>query len=294
MAAGELTRRWAVAAVGVPLVVVVLYVGSWLLGLFVAVFAAMGADECYRLVRPKDVLPVAWVGVPLAALFPVLAVLLPTPGAFGAASLVLLAAATLLVLVWVTFLRGAAAEPLAAAAATLFGALYTGLALAVIPLLHASPYRLGWGGDTPTAWAGLAAVALPLTATWIGDASAFFAGSAWGKHRLAPAISPKKSWEGAVAGVLGAAVGAMIWWAVVRTWIPGAPFSMLSAGGAGAILGVGAILGDLAESVLKRDAGVKDSGTLLPGHGGVLDRIDALVFTLPLAYGLLSLLELTR
>lgn len=294
MAAGELARRWAVAAVGVPLVVVVLYAGSWLLGLFVAIFAAIGADECYRLVRRKDVLPVAWMGVPLAGIFPILAVLLPTPGAFGAASLALLASATLLVLVWVTFRRGAAAEPLAAAAATLFGSLYAGLALAMIPLLHATPYRLGWGGDAPTAWAGLAVVALPLASTWVGDATAFFAGSAWGKRRLAPSISPKKSWEGAVAGVLGAAIGAMIWWAVVHVWIPDAPLSVLSAACAGAVLGVGAILGDLTESVLKRDAGVKDSGTLLPGHGGVLDRIDALIFTLPLAYGLLSLLELAR
>ncbi len=290
MVATELTRRWAVAAVGVPLVVVVLYVGSWALAGLVAVLAAIGADECYRLVRQKDVRPVGWVGIPMAAAFPVLATLAVSPGAFGAAALTALAVATLLVLVWITFWRGADGEALAAGGATLFGAIYPALALAVVPLLHVLPAQHGWSGEGTGPWASVAVVALPLTSTWVGDATAYFVGSAFGRRRLAPAISPKKSWEGAVAGVMGAGVGAVAWYMVVRTVIPEAPLSPLMVAFIGALIGVGAIVGDLAESVMKRDAGVKDSGTLLPGHGGVLDRVDALVFTLPLSYGFLLLL----
>ncbi len=290
MVATELTRRWAVAAVGVPLVVVVLYVGSWALAGLVAVLAAIGADECFRLARHKGLRPVGWVGIPVAALFPVMATVAPTPGAFGASALVTLAVAALLVLVWITFWRGAEGEPLAAGGTTLFGAVYPGLALAVVPLLHALPGQLGWSGEGATAWSAVAVVALPLTSTWVGDATAYFAGSAFGRRRLAPAISPKKSWEGAVAGVVGASIGALIWHLVVREVIPGAPLTPVLVALVGACIGVGAILGDLAESVLKRDAGVKDSGTLLPGHGGVLDRVDALVLTLPLSYGFLLLL----
>lgn len=290
MVATELTRRWAVAAVGVPLVVVVLYVGSWALAGLVAVLAAIGADECFRLARHKGVRPVGWVGVPVAALFPVVATVAATPAAFGATALVGVAVAALLLLVWITFWRGAEGEPLAAAGATLFGAVYPGLALAVVPLLHALPGQLGWSADGSAAWAAVAVVALPLTSTWVGDATAYFAGSAFGRRRLAPAISPKKSWEGAVAGVMGASIGAVVWHLVVRDVIPGAPLTPTLVALVGVCIGVGAILGDLAESVLKRDAGVKDSGTLLPGHGGVLDRVDALVLTLPLSYGLLLLM----
>jgi phosphatidate cytidylyltransferase len=294
MVAKELSRRWAVALVGVPLVVVVLYVGSWALAVVIGLIAALGADECYRLARHKNVRPVAWVGVPTAGLFAVLAVWSATPGDFAAASLLLLGVAALIVLVWITFRRGPGGEPLASGAVTLFGAVYPGLALALVPLLHALPRQSGWSAQPLEAWAAVAMVALPLTATWVGDAAAFFAGSAWGRRRLAPAISPKKSWEGAVAGVAGAAAGAAVWYLVVAHLLPGAPLTVLSSAGLGALIGIGAIVGDLAESVLKRDAGVKDSGTLLPGHGGVLDRVDALVVTLPLSYGLLVLLDAAR
>jgi phosphatidate cytidylyltransferase len=133
-------------------------------------------------------------------------------------------------------------------------------------------------------------VALPLAATWIGDAAAFFAGRAWGKGGLAPSISPNKSWTGAWAGLTGAGAAGLLWWAIARDVLPGQPLGPVSAAAVGVFLGISAILGDLAESLLKREAGVKDSGTLFPGHGGVLDRLDALTFTLPMAYAAFALL----
>lgn len=116
---------------------------------------------------------------------------------------------------------------------------------------------------------------------WVADIAAYFAGHSWGRRKLAPAISPGKTWE----GVAGAAVGVAVYYAVVWRW----GFSSAAAGGgviAAALVACMlplSILGDLFESWIKRQAGVKDSGWLLPGHGGVLDRIDGLTSTLPLA-----------
>ena len=133
----------------------------------------------------------------------------------------------------------------------------------------------------------LAAVRLQATPTlllallaivWISDSAAYGAGHAWGKHKLAPSISPGKSWEGVAGAMAAVAVYAAVFHFV---WYPVTDFLfVMIAFMAIAVLG---ILGDLFESLLKRNAGVKDSGTLLPGHGGILDRIDAITASLPLA-----------
>ena len=149
---------------------------------------------------------------------------------------------------------------------------------------------MGWSSGS--AWAGALVVALPLAATWLGDAAAFFVGSAWGKGGLAPSISPNKSWVGVWGGLGGAAVAGVVWFLVSGPRLPGLPVAgVLPAASIGALVGLAAIVGDLAESLLKRGAGVKDSGRLFPGHGGVLDRLDALIFTLPTAYAALLVVE---
>src|SRR5690606_3169185 len=195
MAAGELARRWAVAAVGVPAVVGVLYAGAWALGVAVSVFAALGAHETYRLAEARGVRPLRGLGIGGAATLPLLAVAAPSFVSFGAWGLGAVAVVLLAALVGAPVWRGAAGQPLAAASATLFGVCYVGIPLAVVVLLHRMPAVFGWTDGSR--WAAVAMVALPLTATWVGDATAFFAGTAWGRRRLAPSISPKKSWEGA-------------------------------------------------------------------------------------------------
>jgi phosphatidate cytidylyltransferase len=139
-------------------------------------------------------------------------------------------------------------------------------------------------------WAGLALIVLPLACTWVGDACAFFAGKAWGKAKLAPSISPNKSWVGFWADLAGGAVAAGAWYALAAPRLPGLRLGLPVVLAIGVLLGLGAVVGDLAESLLKRQAGVKDSGTVFPGHGGALDRLDALFVTLPLAYVALALL----
>ena len=116
---------------------------------------------------------------------------------------------------------------------------------------------------------------LLLAIVWLGDTAAFYLGTRFGKHRLAPVVSPKKSWEGAVAGLLTSMLSVVVW----CLWRQGAlDFTLLAIGTATAIASQ---LGDLVESLLKRGAGVKDSGHLLPGHGGLWDRMDAMLFAAP-------------
>jgi phosphatidate cytidylyltransferase len=110
------------------------------------------------------------------------------------------------------------------------------------------------------------------------DIAAYFVGTRWGRHRMAPSISPAKSWEGFAAGAAGAILGAFGFFVV------GHEVTALQGLGLGAVIGLLAPVGDLIESMAKREVGLKDSGTLLPGHGGVLDRLDAIVFCAPFVF----------
>jgi len=116
-----------------------------------------------------------------------------------------------------------------------------------------------------------------LVITWIGDTSAYFVGRTIGKHKLAPVLSPNKTWEGAIAGIVGALL-------VAFAFAPRLNIPLQHLLGMAAVGNIAGQAGDLLESSFKRSAGVKDSGTLLPGHGGVLDRIDALILAIPVVW----------
>ena len=125
-----------------------------------------------------------------------------------------------------------------------------------------------------------------LGVNWIGDTGAYYVGRNFGRHKLAPAVSPGKSWEGAAASVVTGVAAGMIY---LPLTIKGT--SLLRAGLLALAANVAGQVGDLVESAVKRGAGVKDSGTLLPGHGGVLDRVDSTMFALPVLYSLLTFLQ---
>jgi phosphatidate cytidylyltransferase len=134
-----------------------------------------------------------------------------------------------------------------------------------------------------TAWHGAALVFAPVLLTWASDTSAYFVGRQWGKRKLIPQVSPGKTVEGSLGALAGTVEVAILYSEVLRQF----ENYRLEIGAAlvlGLLVSVAAQLGDLVESLLKRDAGVKDSGGFFPGHGGVLDRLDSLLFTLPLAY----------
>jgi len=126
---------------------------------------------------------------------------------------------------------------------------------------------------------------IALLVSWAGDTAALYVGRAFGRHKLAPRVSPSKTWEGSVSSLAGGVLAAAIY---AHYLIPtAAPWAVLAVGAAGNIAGQ---VGDLCESAFKRGAGVKDSGTTLPGHGGWLDRIDSSLFSIPVVYALLRVL----
>ncbi|MDY0211423.1 MAG: phosphatidate cytidylyltransferase [Desulfuromonadaceae bacterium] len=143
---------------------------------------------------------------------------------------------------------------------------YIPLLLSYMVLLHALPD-------------GQKLVFLVFLMTMLCDSCAYFAGTRWGKHRLYPAVSPKKSVEGAIGGVCGAVLAV-----IGSTWLYLPELSLIAGLGLGILVGIFAQIGDLFESLLKRSAQIKDSGHLFPGHGGMLDRLDSLLFSFPVAY----------
>ncbi len=253
------------------------------MGILLAAFAAFAAREFYNLAADPAARPFPWLGVAGAVLLVGIAVREPSYPVWAAHAFMLLLLLGLTSFAAAIFDR-TIERALLSAAVTVSGALYTGGTLAFGLFIRTLPELHGPAPPRPAEGALL--LLLPLCVTWAGDTAAFFAGRRFGKRRLAPHISPGKTVEGALAGLAGAvATGFALGFALDQG--PLYPVSPAAGAAIGLVLGVAGQLGDLAESRLKREAGVKDSGRILPGHGGVLDRFDGLFFTVPLAYGLI-------
>lgn len=158
--------------------------------------------------------------------------------------------------------------------ATIFGAMYVGWLMSHLVLLRELPHAMGQPYSAGTGYA-----LLPFVLTWSCDSMAYFFGMRFGKHKLLPRISPGKSWEGAAAGAFFAVVAAFIYQQIYAHFLSWFDCVVL-----GAFTGILAQVGDLVESLIKRDAEVKDVSATIPGHGGVLDRFDSLLFTAPMMY----------
>lgn len=290
--AGELTKRVAVAAVGIPFAVFIMYWGGWPMAVVLAAVAAIGAAEFVRIARARDVHPPAVLTMLAAAAFVLVAASLPEAGIAMSAIWLLTTALLLVSMSAVIWTRGVEGRPLASAGAAVLAALLTGGMLTYIVFLRNA--MTTWSDPYNSRAAGFALVAYPLAVTWINDTFAYFGGRAFGRHKMIPRVSPGKTVEGTIAGLIGSLITS-VWY---TQYIFGGKFDLdvsVRAAIVGAVvLWAAAIIGDLAESLLKREAGVKDSGTLLPGHGGVLDRFDALYFTLPVAYWFTFFVILTK
>jgi phosphatidate cytidylyltransferase len=276
MALTETTTRTLVAAVGVPAAVGVVLLGGWVLAGLLAGVAFLAVLEFFRLAETKGVRALRGPGVVVAVLFVLLAALAPERGPDGVGFATLMVVAALGIPTAAIWARGTAGQPLLAASATLAGAVYTGALLSFALFLRHLPGHVGM-------WHGAALVLAPVVLTWSSDTFAYFAGRQWGRRKLIPAVSPGKTVEGAAGAVIGTVLVAVLY-AQLLAPFPTYTLAVWQAVLLGLLISVAAQLGDLAESLFKRDAGVKDSGKLLPGHGGALDRFDSLLFTLPAGY----------
>lgn len=275
----SLVRRIIVAAIAIPTVFALVYLGGWVLAAALAVVGGLGSSELFRLARAQGGRPLGGLGSLGAAAIP-LAVfaMVRHPAAWIAyAALIWMIA----VMAAAVFRRGPDDQPLTAIAVTTFGAAYTGLLPAFLLVLrHAG----SWDDALAATWI----VFLPLAVTWVCDSMAMAGGSLIGGAKFAPVISPNKTWAGAVSGSLFATLIAPIY-GILLLNPAGVHIAWWRLALLGLVLSVVGQIGDLAESLLKRAAGVKDSGTLLPGHGGVLDRLDSLYWVLPISAFMLTL-----
>jgi len=270
-------KRILTAVVLIAVVFALVFFGQlWMLTLAVCVVAELAAYEYLTMARSGGAgIPIWWMAAATALLF-----LFTLPGFPKDAELPAISALALILLAWTGF-RGTLERVLPDSSIGLFGLVYVAYPLTLIPMI--------WTRDD-----GKPLIVFLFVCVWAGDIAALYVGRAFGRHKLSP-LSPNKTWEGSIASVAGSVIAGLgvvylgqalaargntvldilqpVWQSVVLA----------------VIVNLAAQIGDLLESAIKRGAGVKDSGTILPGHGGVLDRIDALLVAAPVLWFVIAL-----
>jgi phosphatidate cytidylyltransferase len=272
-------KRILTATVLILVVFALIFFGQlWMITLFSAIVAELAAYEYLKLAAVGAEshglelrIPIWWMALGTA-----LAFVVTLPDFPVEAQLPVLSALTIALFAWNGF-RSPLVQVLPDTAQGLFGLIYIAYPLTLIPLL--------WKQED-----GPALVVFLMVCVWAGDIAALYIGRAFGKRKLAPRLSPGKTWVGSIASIAGSMLAASLVIFIADALTArgntvlhiAQPFwqSLLLA----AILNIAAQLGDLLESAIKRGAGVKDSGTMLPGHGGILDRIDALILAIPVVW----------
>jgi phosphatidate cytidylyltransferase len=278
----NLVRRVGFAVIAIPLALGVVWFGGLPLVLLLAVAGALGARELFDLAARQGIRAIRSFGVvSAAALAPITYAALVLPD-FGAT---VLATWPYAVAIWLIALltlvlasRSPTDKPLSAAAVTLLAVAYTSALPAFLIAIRHNRYP-------ERSWAGAWLVFFPLVVTWVCDTAAMFGGRTFGGPKLAPTVSPGKTWSGSSAGLVGGTLMAPVFGSLIlpRVGLEVPLWQLVVIAGLLSVIGQ---IGDLAESLFKREAGVKDSSHLIPGHGGVLDRFDSLYFVVPTAAAL--------
>ena len=237
----------------------------------IAVTAAICCYEFLRMARTAGYHPYMIIGTTAAALIPLaLTVMAELNHAAAAGLFVAILAAIFMLLRYFSRIE----DTIVDVALTLFGYLYTGFVLSSFILLR---------GFLPGIEGGVLCL-LVLASICANDGLAYLGGSAFGKHKFAPHISPKKSWEGVACGI----AASIFCWMLIPVLVPECGFGFAWAAVSGIVVGIADIIGDLTESHIKRGFGVKDAGDLLPGHGGLLDRSDSFIFGSVAAFAMVN------
>ncbi len=265
-----LAQRIVTAVVGIIAAIFIVNYGQWVFAVAALVLTALAWHEFYNMMVKREIEVAYFLGlVSVGLLWAIAWVGNPQE------TVAVLLLATLIILAKTVVAH--ARFNLRDAAYTIAGVLYIGLSFAHLVLLRFSDQSLYIATKLGVLSAGALYLWLAFVGTWAADTFAFFVGSRFGRHKLAPAVSPGKTWEGVAGGLVGSVVGV--------TALGGLGFlPLVHSVAIGLLVGVVAPLGDLVESSIKRYAGVKDSGRLLPGHGGVLDRFDSIMFVAPAVY----------
>jgi phosphatidate cytidylyltransferase len=292
----ELALRTIFAVIAAPLALWIVLAGGAPLAALLAIVCALGAWEFYRIARAAGATPIADAGIALAGLIPLavhasyLGVFTVKPAVWALLVLLLMAAS-----IW---LRGVEGKPIAAVSTTVLGVLYTA---GMLSFGYAIRYHDTVAGYDLVAARHLALGSLalrippggvllifPLVVTWASDIGAYFVGRTIGGRKLIPSVSPGKTVSGAVGGLVASMLVALLYARAVLVPVASLGFTPWGALLFGGLISIAAQVGDLFESLIKREGGVKDSSRIIPGHGGILDRFDSLIFVLPVAYLLLG------
>jgi phosphatidate cytidylyltransferase len=259
--------RVAVIAIGVPCLYVITLRGGVFFLLLVDLIILAGMTEFFRLMEAKGYRPSRLLGYAAS-------VAVSVHVYRGGPALTLVVTLILLLIMIREIFRPRVDKAVTNIAVTVLGVMYVGWLASHFVLLRELPGRLGAVPDFGARLVFFAALVI-----WVCDTAAYVVGITIGRRKLIPRVSPSKTWAGAIGGTLG---GALAGWLCAVAFLPFiTPFSGALMGLVSAVLGQ---LGDLVESLLKRDAGIKDSAELIPGHGGILDRVDSLLFSVPVLY----------
>jgi phosphatidate cytidylyltransferase len=279
---GNLVRRIGFAVVAIPLALAVVWYGGPVLVLVLTLAAFLGSRELFDLAARKGIRAIRVFGLLSAAAIAPITYEFLTAADFRES---LLAGWPYFSAVWLIGLlalvlatRSPADQPLEVAAVTLLAVVYTGALPVFLLAIRHNLY-----GER--SWAGAWLVFFPLVVTWVCDTAAMFGGRAWGGRKLAPSVSPGKTWSGSTAGFVAGTLMAPVFGTLIlpRVGLHPPLWQLVVLAGLLSVIGQ---IGDLTESLFKREVGVKDSSHLIPGHGGVLDRFDSLYFVVPTAAAL--------
>lgn len=273
----NLAIRTLVAVVAIPLILAACFYGGFFFFLFTTILIVLGTNEFYMLSRAKNFEPLAVFGITGAATLNALVYSSPIPIAYEfITALILFALLLELFKKRTDGVKGTFEN----VGVTITGIVYVGYFGSILTAIRE---RVGIQNVLPThRSAGLFIISI-FAMIWICDSAAYFVGGAIGRHKMSKFVSPKKSWEGAIAGF----VFALLTSAGCKYWVlPQLSWHVMLA--TGLIIGTFGQAGDFVESLFKRDACAKDSSDMIPGHGGVLDRFDSLLFSAPLIYMMLQ------